>query len=136
MPSELVCFEQNCRARFTITEVLYNCPRCGGLLEVDLGSAGIDAAALKSTWRERRMCNTIADQSGVWRYREMLPFDGYVHLAVSLREGNTPLLDAPLAARYGGAPPAGGQDPGHQPTRPLPEPRPTPRGGRRGLAGT
>src|SRR5216684_1256254 len=102
MPSELICFEQNCRARFPITEVLYNCPRCGGLLEVDLGSGSVDATALKRTWRERRMCNTIADQSGVWRYREMLPFEGNVHLAVSLREGNTPLLDAPMAAQYGG----------------------------------
>src|SRR5260370_28588085 len=103
MLSELVCFEQNCRARFPITEVLYNCPRCGGLLEVDLGSAGIDAAALKSTWRERRMCNTIADQSGVWRYRGMLPFGGYVHLSVLLREGDTPPLDHPLAAPSGRA---------------------------------
>jgi threonine synthase len=102
MPSELICFEQNCRARFPITEVLYNCSRCGGLLEVDLGSSSIDAAALKRTWRGRRMCNTIADQSGVWRYRELLPFAGHVQLAVSLREGNTPLLDAPMAARYGG----------------------------------
>jgi threonine synthase len=102
MPSELICFEQKCRARFPIDSVLYNCPKCGGLLEADLGVASVDAAALKLTWRERRMCNTTADQSGVWRYREMLPFTGHVHLAVSLREGNTPLLDAPIAAQYGG----------------------------------
>jgi threonine synthase len=38
----------------------------------------------------------------VWRYRELLPFDGHHHQVVSLREGNTPLLDAPRAARYGG----------------------------------
>jgi threonine synthase len=102
MLHELICFEQNCRARFPISSVLYNCPECGGLLEVDLGSGSVDAAALKRIWRERRMCNTLADQSGVWRYREMLPFAGHVHLAVSLREGNTPLLDAPMAAQYGG----------------------------------
>jgi threonine synthase len=102
MLHELICFEQSCRARFPISGVLYNCPSCGGLLEVDLGSGSVDAAALKRTWRERRMCNTLADRSGVWRYREMLPFAGHVHLAVSLREGNTPLLDAPMAAQYGG----------------------------------
>src|ERR1039457_2855283 len=102
MLHELICFEQSCRARFPISGVLYNCTECGGLLEVDLGSGSVDAAALKRTWRERRMCNTLADQSGVWRYREMLPFAGYVHRAVSLREGNTPLLDAPMAAQYGG----------------------------------
>ncbi|MGA2598725.1 MAG: threonine synthase [Bryobacteraceae bacterium] len=102
MSSELICFEQSCRARYPITEVIYNCPKCGGLLEVLLASGGIDAAALKRTWRERRMCNAPLDQSGVWRYRELLPFDGDSRRAVTLREGNTPLLDAPRAAKYGG----------------------------------
>jgi threonine synthase len=102
MSSELICFEQSCRARYPITEVIYNCPKCGGLLEVLLASGGIDAAALKRTWRERRTCNAPLDQSGVWRYRELLPFDGDSRRAVTLREGNTPLLDAPRAAKYGG----------------------------------
>ena len=31
--AELVCFNASCRARFAITEVLYNCPKCGGLIE-------------------------------------------------------------------------------------------------------
>ena len=34
MPAELICFEERCRARFPITGVIYNCPHCGGLLEV------------------------------------------------------------------------------------------------------
>ena len=33
MPAELICFAAECRARYPITEVIYNCPRCGGLLE-------------------------------------------------------------------------------------------------------
>jgi threonine synthase len=42
------------------------------------------------------------DQSGVWRYRELFPFlDDFDHV-VTLREGNTPLLDAPRAASYAG----------------------------------
>jgi threonine synthase len=102
MQSELICFEQSCRARYPITDVIYNCPKCGGLLEVLLTPADLDVPALKRTWRERRMCNAPLDQSGVWRYREMLPFDGQTHHAVTLREGNTPLLNAPLAAEYGG----------------------------------
>ena len=48
------------------------------------------------------MSNSALDQSGVWRYRELLPFEEYAKHAVSLREGNTPLLEAPVAARYGG----------------------------------
>ncbi len=62
----------------------------------------IDPAPWKRTWRERRTSNSALDQSGVWRYRELLPFDGYHHQAVSLREGNTPLLEAPRAAEYAG----------------------------------
>ena len=34
MLAELACFEQKCGARFAITEAIYNCPKCGGLLEV------------------------------------------------------------------------------------------------------
>jgi len=102
MLSELVCFEQTCRARFPITEVLYSCPKCGGLLEAGLGRIDEASDTLKRIWRERRMSNAPLDQSGVWRYRELLPFDGHTHHAVSLREGNTPLLDAPRAAGYGG----------------------------------
>jgi len=49
------------------------------------------------------MSNAALDQSGVWRYRELLGFvDTAVHQAVTIREGNTPLLPAPLAAQYGG----------------------------------
>src|SRR4051812_38814891 len=102
MPSELICFEQSCRARYPITGIIYNCPQCGGLLEVLLDSTGVDPAILKRTWRERRTCNNALDQSGVWRYRELLPFEEHANRAVTLREGNTPLLDAPLAAQYGG----------------------------------
>jgi threonine synthase len=102
MLAELACFEQKCRATFPLTEAIYNCPRCGGLLEARLIGDRIDPGALKKLWRERRASNLMLDQSGVWRYRELLPFDGLDHQAVSLREGNTPLLDAPRAAEYGG----------------------------------
>ena len=100
MPAELACFNGACRARFPITDVVYNCPRCGGLIETVY--AGCDASGWKDLWRERRLSNAPLDQSGVWRYREFLPFlDDYRHV-VTLREGATPLLDAPRAAEYGG----------------------------------
>jgi threonine synthase len=101
VPSQLVCFESACRARFPIEEVIYNCPECGGLLEVS-APEGLDAGALKRIWRERRMSNAAIDQSGVWRYREMLPFEGQLAHVVTIREGNTPLLPAPRAAAYAG----------------------------------
>src|SRR5260370_1974907 len=102
MLAELACFEQKCRTRFPIDEAIYNCPNCGALLEVVFSEGSINVDAVKRTWRERRTCNQTLGQSAVWRYRELLPFDGHHHQVVSLREGNTPLLDAPRAARYGG----------------------------------
>src|SRR5512133_2559027 len=99
MSPELICFEQACRARYPITDVLYNCPRCGGLLEATAPAPARPAAGLKRTWRERRMSNTPLDQSGVWRYRELLPFPENA-CVVTLREGNTPLLESRQAAQY------------------------------------
>jgi threonine synthase len=102
MQSHLACFNPACRARFGINDVLYNCTVCGGLLEAKYDFARIDPAALRRTWRERRMDNSPLCQSGVWRYREMFPFLDSLHHVVTLREGNTPLLDGPRAAAYGG----------------------------------
>jgi threonine synthase len=102
MPAELICFEPRCRARFPITEVIYNCPRCGGLLEAVYPAPSENAQSLKECWRKRRLSNAPLDQSGVWRYREMIPFVESYDGVVTLREGNTPLLNAPRAAEYAG----------------------------------
>lgn len=102
--SELICFNSACRSRYSVTAVIYNCPSCGGLLEATHDFSGLNPELLKLTWRGRRMNNSPVTQSGVWRYRELIPFlgdEGDEHI-VTLREGNTPLLDAPVAARYAG----------------------------------
>src|SRR5437660_279538 len=102
MTAELICFEANCRTRFPITEVIYNCTKCGGLLEATYSGPALDPANLKAKWRDRRRDNAPIEQSGVWRYREMFPFLDDTRHVVTLREGNTPLLNAPRAAQYGG----------------------------------
>ena len=102
MPAEIACFEERCQARFPITEIIYNCPRCGGLLEALYPAPPQSPDELKTLWRNRRLCNIPLEQSGVWRYREFLPFLSDYSRVVTLREGNTPLLDAPKAAQYGG----------------------------------
>ena len=102
MRSCLACVNARCTAEFPISEVHYICPACGGLLEVRYEGAVTEPWTLKQIWRERRMSNHPLDQSGVWRYREMLPFlEDALHL-VTLREGNTPILDGLAAARYAG----------------------------------
>ncbi|MBV9572913.1 MAG: threonine synthase [Acidobacteriales bacterium] len=77
------------------------CSGCGDLLEViypALGS-GIDAESLKTIWQQRRTSNHSLDTSGVWRFREMLPALTAGTAPITLREGNTPLYELPLAAR-------------------------------------
>jgi threonine synthase len=58
-----------------------------------------NAGALKWLWRERRMSSEALDQSGVWRFRELLPILNNFGNAVTLREGNTPLYHLPRAAK-------------------------------------
>jgi threonine synthase len=103
MAGELVCFSPGCRSRYAITEVLYRCPACGGLLEVEYEPERRDPEELRRIWKNRRMSDTPLDQSGVWRYREMIPFlDEPERHVVTLREGQTALLDACLAAEWAG----------------------------------
>jgi len=100
--AELACFNPSCRAHYEITEILYNCPKCGSLLEADYADSQHDPSTLRRLFRDRRSSNAPMDQSGVWRFRELLPFLENYDRVVTLREGNTPLLDAPAAAAYGG----------------------------------
>ena len=95
-------FRAACRSRYSITDVLYNCPKCGGLLEVTYDTDKIDPDRLKRLWRERRCDNAAIEQSGVWRYREFIEFLEDIRHVITLREGNTPLLPGPRAAQYGG----------------------------------
>jgi len=66
----------------------FRCAQCGDLFEVEYPG-----------WRERRCSSESLDQSGVWRFRELLPILESFGNAVSLREGNTPLYHLPRAAK-------------------------------------
>jgi threonine synthase len=94
------CINVECRSAFDLDDRLYVCSRCGDLLEIE-STAEIESSALKLRWRERRMSSDERDRSGVWRFREFLPFDDQFAV-VSLGEGNTQLYDAPRCAQYCG----------------------------------
>ena len=96
------CITPDCRADYKIDDRLYVCPRCGGLLDIERTDAiAIDPAALRELWRARLTSRDARDRSGVWRFREFLPFDDEDPI-VTLAEGNTPLYDAPRSADYCG----------------------------------
>jgi threonine synthase len=85
----------------------FRCAQCGDLLEITYPQwkdSSLDAAKLKSTWRNRRLSSDPVDLSGVWRFRELLPALGGDEQAITLREGNTPLYELPQCARITGVP--------------------------------
>jgi len=94
------CINRDCRAEYHIDDRLYVCSRCGGLLDVDRSDPiTVDPTSLRDLWRGRLSSLEARDRSGVWRFREFLPFDHDASI-VSLAEGNTPLYDAPRSADY------------------------------------
>lgn len=99
----LHCIEVECNKRYKISERFYVCPHCGGLLDVAYDFALTDAVSdLKSAFCARRSSNDRLDRSGVWRFRELVPFVGDLSGVVTLFEGNTPIYQAPRSAAYAG----------------------------------
>jgi threonine synthase len=91
------------------------CPECGDLYEVEYPAWSVQSAAdsaalpvkrnlpnpsaLRWLWKERRTSTELKDQSGVWRFRDLLPILADESNIVSLREGNTPLYELPRSAQ-------------------------------------
>jgi threonine synthase len=91
---------------------IFRCPQCNGLYDVIYPwSANVtrpasgpehnlpNASALRWLWQERRTSTMPIDQSGVWRFRDLLPIVSNPDKVVTLREGNTPLYDLPRCAK-------------------------------------
>ena len=96
------CINTECRSEFDLDERVYVCSRCGDLLEIhSADESAVDAAGLREKWRERRASWEERDRSGVWRFREFLPFDDGVEV-VSLGEGNTQVYEGRRCAEYCG----------------------------------
>jgi threonine synthase len=103
---QLRCFGCGVRISGTEAQPDFRCAECGDLFEVDYPGWGQrkghdrpNPGALKWLWRERKCSAEALDQSGVWRFRELLPILDSFGNAVTLREGNTPLYSLPRASR-------------------------------------
>jgi threonine synthase len=98
---QLRCFDPNCATTLPLHDAALECPRCHGLLEVEVDAPQQSAAELKELWASRRRSRDARDISGVWRYRELLPsYDAKE--VVTLGEGNTPLVRGHRTAEFAG----------------------------------
>jgi len=93
----------------------FRCPLCNELYEVQYawsegavtppGTAAANLPnpnALRWLWQERKNSTAPADQSGVWRFRDLFPILNDMTRPVTLREGNTPLYELPRCAKVAG----------------------------------
>jgi threonine synthase len=85
----------------------FRCEHCRDLLEIiypgweERAPGGLDSASLKQLWRGRRSSLDPSDQSGVWRFREILP-EIAKQQVITIREGNTPVYELPHCAKSAG----------------------------------
>ena len=93
----------SCRAAYPLSENIHTCPKCGGLLDVLYDFSPVSRAQdWPELWRRRRASLEPWDSSGVWRFRELIPFLDDLRLVTTLGEGNTPLIASAMAAGYAG----------------------------------
>lgn len=101
------CIARDCGATFSITETRTECPQCGSLLDLaydwDRLPVPKSLREFEARWATRR--NPV-DASGVWRFRELLPFATDRQI-VTIGEGQTLLQQNAAIAKYVGM--TGGQ---------------------------
>ncbi|MCH2212612.1 MAG: threonine synthase [Fuerstiella sp.] len=100
--SHQACIHPECGATYDIGEILTSCRKCSGLLDIrydwDKLTVPRSLAEFESRWSTRRQ---PLDFSGVWRFRELLPF-APDHQVVTIGEGQTILQkNDRLAAQLG-----------------------------------
>jgi len=96
------CIEEACGRKQDPKRNAHLCTYCGGLLEVKYEFDPFDAETLRSAWHQRRLSGEPIDRSGVWRFRELLPFVKPEDRVISLSEGSTPLVGTRRAGWWAG----------------------------------
>lgn len=96
------CIMPGCGATYDLGEVRTSCDACGSLLDVtyewDRLPVPSDLREFEAKWTRR---NDPLCRSGVWRFRELLPF-APADKVVTIGEGQTPLMLSDGVAEYAG----------------------------------
>ncbi|HOB73640.1 MAG TPA: threonine synthase [Phycisphaerae bacterium] len=101
-----VCINPDCGRQFSIGEVIFSCPSCGSLLDVEYDWDRLAVPGSMEFFEHRWSSKGLKaegrlDFSGVWRFRELLPFAPHDQI-VTIGEGRTLLEECnPLAREIG-----------------------------------
>jgi threonine synthase len=104
------CISPSCTATYAIDEVKVACDRCGSLLDIRYDWARLPMPRSLSFFEHRWNTKGISTQgrldfSGVWRFRELLPFYQTEDQIVTIGEGRTVLQQADILAKQMGMKP-------------------------------
>ena len=101
------CINPDCGATYAVDEVKVACDRCGSLLDIRYEWSRLPTPRSLGFFEHRWNTKGTATQgsldfSGVWRFRELLPFYRSEDEVVTIGEGRTVLQTADLLARQMG----------------------------------
>ena len=106
-PAFQQCINPACGATYGIDEIRVSCDRCGSLLDIRYDWSRLPAprslSFFEHRWNTKGTGTTgQLDFSGVWRFRELLPFYRSEDQIVTIGEGRTVLQTADLLAKQMG----------------------------------
>ncbi|HZK81201.1 MAG TPA: threonine synthase [Humisphaera sp.] len=98
------CMNPACGATYAIDQIIVSCTACGSLLDIKYDWAKLPRIKSLSYFEHRwgtkgTAAEGRADFSGVWRFRELLPFYRTEDDIVTIGEGRTVLQQADILAR-------------------------------------
>src|SRR5437016_10685360 len=92
-----VCFA-GCGVRYDLTQIVYRCEACGGLLEV---RHDVEALKTRSAAQWKQLFDSrLGRSSGVWSKKEVVLPELEDRSIVSFGEGNSPLIKSERFARH------------------------------------
>ncbi len=104
------CIHPDCGAIYGIDEVRVACAQCGGLLDIRYDWSRLSVPKSLNFFEHRWSTKGLGSQgqhdfSGVWRFRELMPFYRTEEEIVTIGEGRTVLQQADLLAKQLGMTP-------------------------------
>ncbi len=100
MSSILQCMD--CDQQYPVDRIIYNCEKCGGLLDVRHDMDYLRKTITRETFDQRLGSLEAPYNSGVWRFKELVYPDISNDHIVSRPEGNTNLYTTPRLAEWAG----------------------------------